>query len=64
MSVVNLDEQEWNQVIAILTTAPWRDANPLLVKISAQLRQQQELNAVVQPLGPQTGNGPSKEVGS
>ena len=64
MSVVNLDEQEWNQVIAILTTAPWRDANPLLVKISAQLRLQQEPNPVVQSLGPQTGNGPSKEVGS
>jgi hypothetical protein len=38
MSIVDLEETEWQQVIAIITTAPWRDANPLLTKISQQLR--------------------------
>jgi hypothetical protein len=36
---VALDDNEWQQVLAILATAPWRDANPLLMKIGNQLRQ-------------------------
>ena len=40
MPAVNLDANEWGQVMAILSTAPWRDANPLLMKIGDQLRVQ------------------------
>jgi hypothetical protein len=39
-STVELEDQEWQQVLAIIATAPWRDANPLLMKIGNQLRQQ------------------------
>jgi hypothetical protein len=38
---VELDEQEWQQVMAILSTGSWRDANPLLMKIGQQLQAQQ-----------------------
>jgi hypothetical protein len=37
---VDLTEQEWNAVINILATAAWKDANPLLVRISQQLQAQ------------------------
>ena len=39
MPGVILEPNEWGQVMAILATAPWRDANPLLMKIGEQLRQ-------------------------
>lgn len=38
MSAVDLSDTEWAQVMAILSTAPWRDANPLLMKIGGQLQ--------------------------
>lgn len=37
---IELSDQEWQQVLAILATAPWRDANPLLMKIGQQLQAQ------------------------
>lgn len=40
MPAINLDANEWGQVMAILSTAPWRDANSLLMKIGDQLRVQ------------------------
>lgn len=40
MPSVELDDQEWQAVMAIVATAPWRDANPLLMKIGGQLRNQ------------------------
>jgi hypothetical protein len=40
--VVRLDDGEWQTVISIISTAPWRDANPLLMKIGQQLRMQQD----------------------
>ena len=40
MPVVELSETEWQQVMAIIATAPWTTANPLLMKIGDQLRQQ------------------------
>jgi hypothetical protein len=40
MPIVELDDQEWQQVISMIATAPWRDANPLLMKIGSQLRVQ------------------------
>jgi hypothetical protein len=40
MSTVELDEQEWQQVINLIAQAPWTVANPLLMKIGNQLRAQ------------------------
>ena len=37
---VDLSEQEWNQVVAILASAPWSTANPLLMRIGQQLQPQ------------------------
>ena len=40
MPMVDLSDSEWAQVMGLLSTAPWRDANPLLMKIGNQLREQ------------------------
>lgn len=61
MQNIVLTEQEWNQVMALLACAPWRDVNMLLMKIGGQLRAQKEPNPP-QDVAPSTGNGPSKEV--
>lgn len=37
---VNLDQPEWNQLLAVLAQAPWNVANPLIMKIGEQLRAQ------------------------
>jgi hypothetical protein len=52
---VDLTEQEWQVVLGMIATQPWRDANPLLIKIGGQLRPKE-----TSPFGPPTGNG--KEV--
>lgn len=59
MAVVNLTEQEWGAVMAIIATAPWRDANPLLMKIGEQLRNQTLPNPF-----PATGHGELKQGAS
>jgi len=56
MPAVDLEPNEWGQVMAILSTAPWRDANPLLMKIGAQLRGPQYPIPPVQDHQPE-GNG-------
>lgn len=38
MTSVEMTDTEWQQVLGILSMAPWRDANPLLMKIGEQLR--------------------------
>jgi hypothetical protein len=38
MVAVSLDTQEWNQVLQILSQAPWAVANPLIMKLGDQLR--------------------------
>ena len=35
---IEMTPQEWQQVLAILAMAPWRDANPLMMKIGAQMQ--------------------------
>jgi hypothetical protein len=40
MPSVELNDQEWQQVINILATAPWAQANPLLMRIGGQLQGQ------------------------
>jgi hypothetical protein len=37
---VELEPAEWGQVMQIISTAPWNVANPLLMKIAGQLREQ------------------------
>jgi hypothetical protein len=41
MAVVELDEQEWQQVMNLIADAPWKVANPLLMKLGEQLQRQQ-----------------------
>jgi hypothetical protein len=57
MPIVELDDQEWQQVMAIIATAPWRDANPLLMKMGSQLRAQQA------PAAPATAGKPIRTDG-
>lgn len=42
MSTVELSDNEWADVMAIISDAPWRRANPLLMKIGEQLRIQHQ----------------------
>jgi hypothetical protein len=56
MPIVDMEDQEWQQVMAIIATAPWRDANPLLMKIGNQLRQQT-------PAAPTTAGKPIRTDG-
>lgn len=37
---VELDQPEWNSLLAILAQAPWNVANPLIMRIGEQLRAQ------------------------
>jgi len=57
MPAVVLDDNEWSAVLAILSTAPWRDANPLMMKIGGQLRTQQEFRQTGAPPVQPEGNG-------
>ena len=59
MPSITLDNNEWQQVLAILATAPWHQANPLLMKIGNQLREYQSVkgNSIEVP-------APSEQVGS
>lgn len=50
---VNLDQQEWNQLLAVLAQAPWHVANPIIMKIGEQLRQQGMQGSAGRPNGPQ-----------
>lgn len=37
---VTLPIEQWNQVLAVLSQAPWNQVNPLIMAIGEQLRQQ------------------------
>ena len=50
MSTVQLNDQEWQQVMAVLAQAPWNVANPLLMKIGEQLRRQASGNSQEMPV--------------
>ena len=41
MIEIRLEQQDWNQVLQVLSQAPWNVANPLILKIGEQLRQHQ-----------------------
>jgi hypothetical protein len=38
MPQIDLEDTEWNAVMAQLAEGPWRTMNPLLIKIGAQLQ--------------------------
>jgi hypothetical protein len=57
MPTVQLDDEEWQRVLSIIATAPWNVANPLLMKIGEQLRQQQQHNSDFKPVMPPTNSG-------
>lgn len=53
MMMVRLEQQEWNQLIAMLATQPWQQANPIIMKVAAQLQAQGAGQTA-----PGRGNGP------
>lgn len=57
MPQVDLTDQEWQAVMGILAMAPWRDANPLLMRIGEQLRAQSSLSASTTAKGTNTSAG-------
>jgi hypothetical protein len=40
MPTVDLSIEEWQQMMALISEGPWRVANPLLMKLTAQLQHQ------------------------
>jgi len=39
---VDLTDQEWQQVLTLISEAPWKVANPLLMRMGQQLQMQQK----------------------
>lgn len=67
MSAVNLSDAEWGEVMAIISEAPWRRANPLLMKIGEQLRAQHQPPGAEHAQGQRidlNSNGSNQEVRS
>jgi flagellar motility protein MotE (MotC chaperone) len=60
MSAVEMNDQEWGVLMSILSDAPWKVANPLLMKIGEQLRAQ--TLAKMQPTDPAGVPGNGREV--
>lgn len=55
---VHLSEKEWQQVMGLISLAPWRDANPLLMKIGQQLQAQSPQQSLGESSArPLDGNG-------
>ena len=50
MSSVELTDNEWGQVMSIIGDAPWKTANPLLMKIGQQLQAQITTANQTQPI--------------
>jgi hypothetical protein len=40
MPTVQLEDEEWQRLLAMLATQPWAHANPIIMKIGEQLRAQ------------------------
>jgi hypothetical protein len=56
MIEVRLPLEQWQQVLAILATAPWSTANPLIMELGNQLRARTEERAA------KRGNGVDAEA--
>ena len=48
---VDLTEAEWNAVLSMIAMGPWREANPVLMKIGEQLREQKVRTSVLTNAG-------------
>lgn len=57
MPTVQLDAEEWQKVMAIVASAPWNVANPLLMKIGEQLQRQTLGNSKEMPANSIQDNG-------
>ena len=60
MIEVRLPLEQWQQVLAILSTASWATANPLIMGIGDQLRAGAEMAA--KRASPVRGNGVDEEL--
>jgi len=58
MIEVRLPLEQWQQVLAILSTAPWATANPLIMALGEQLRARTAAPEGVRP----RGNGLDEEA--
>jgi hypothetical protein len=58
MIEVRLPIEQWQQVLAILSTAPWATANPLIMELGNQLRARTEERAA----SAKRGNGVDEEA--
>jgi hypothetical protein len=59
MIELRLPLEQWQQVLAILSTAPWATANPLIMELGNQLRARTEERAVA---AAKRGNGADAEA--
>lgn len=64
MLSVQLEITEWNQVLSMLATQPWHAANPIIMKLGEQLRQQQQLAANPELLNPLQGVKTNSSAGT
>ena len=51
MAVVQLEDAEWQAVLGLMSLGPWREADPLLMKIGQQLQHQAQQEPLKQPIG-------------
>jgi hypothetical protein len=63
MIEVRLPIEQWQQVLAILATAPWSQANPLIMELGNQLRTRTEERAVAAKRGNGVDEGVATERG-
>jgi hypothetical protein len=60
---IELDEQAWRAVLALLAKGPWEQANPLIMAIGAQMQAQTAQGVQPRPRGNSgeavTGDPPS-----
>jgi hypothetical protein len=61
MIEVHLPIEQWQQVLAILSRAPWAEANPLIMGIGEQLRASAEM-AAKRDAAVRRGNGADEEA--
>jgi hypothetical protein len=61
MIEVRLSLEQWQQVLAILSTAPWAQANPLIMELGNQLRAGAEM-AAKRDAAVTRGNGLDEEA--
>jgi hypothetical protein len=61
--IVNLDDREWQQVMAVLAQQPWHAVNGLLMKIGGQLQHQAAQDAAAEHQRSKHDNPPTNSGG-